>query len=124
MRCSMESIDISGNNLRATSSQYEQNKMPNMSLRSLVSYCADKILQNNIYYGPATIPWTLVKDLDESNMCVCGALVDRAAQCIIKDILLRDCFRVVIHDKSGNRMIKFNYYVCSKKCYRRVSQLS
>lgn len=117
----LSTIDLSGNLLFQNYDIIVNNSISDM-LPSLVELSAKQVLKSRITYDASLIPYTLVRYLDEGKYCFCCKNA-----CFYFYSRLYSDFRQ--HEYTvkmlcpSNRLIKYEYYFCSKKCYNNLYML-
>ncbi|XP_049871659.1 leucine-rich repeat protein 1 [Pectinophora gossypiella] len=119
MHCKLEHIDLSSNDFHIIESAPQPNNRSlwDLYVRGLVQLAAKVVLKHKIYYAPNIIPRTLVHFLDEANMCICGAPVVNDLFYINKQFEMKDFFRTTVINNNRTRMVNFEIYFCSPKCF-------
>ncbi|XP_012272079.1 leucine-rich repeat protein 1 [Orussus abietinus] len=114
----LNDLDISGNPFNPS----ETFSIVRMGVFSLVEIAARVVLKKRVPYTSSKIPLTLIKHLDEAQLCTCGNPCLNYYFRRVMNIELNgftSSFKV-----SGNCSPKFDCYFCSLSCVQRYSKFS
>ncbi|KZC13767.1 PREDICTED: leucine-rich repeat protein 1 [Dufourea novaeangliae] len=95
--------------------------MTNMDVPSLVECASRSVIKARIPYDASSIPFTLVKHLDEAKYCVCG---NPCIHYYIRKFVEFNLTAIANSVKSsGNVTVPFDCYFCSSTCVCRYAKV-